>query len=73
MGRLIVARYALVQWPDKDDPPHGPPRYPPCCITLESVEAALQRGAIVLGREDAILEEAIPTFNSPRLTDDDAA
>lgn len=71
-NRLLVARYALVQEPDPHDPPFGPPRCPPCCITLASLEAALQRGAILLGREDAILEETIPAFNPPRLADDGA-
>lgn len=58
MLRLITARYALVQWADK---PHDPP----CCITLESIPDAIRWGATVIGREDAILEEPIPTEDDP--------
>jgi hypothetical protein len=37
------------------------------CVTLDTVESYVRRGAKVIGREDSILEETIPAFNPPRL------
>ena len=51
MNRLLTARYALVLWPF----PQGIG-----CIALNAVaEAVEKRGAVVLAREDDILEEPI--------------
>lgn len=55
MNRLLVARYAMVLWP--------PPEQGIGCITLDALPAAIRRGAMVIGREDAILEEPVGAFD----------
>lgn len=51
--RLDPPRYALVVWADNDSGL-------PCCITLDSVQAAVERGAVVVAREDDICREPLP-------------
>lgn len=65
MNRLITARYALVIWPH----PEGIG-----CITLDALPAAVARGALIIGREDAILEHSeMPVQSNPRRHDEDGA
>ena len=53
-------KYALVRWPDAHDPTV------PSCIWLSDIAAAIERGAIVVAREDAELYQP-DAFNPPRV------
>ncbi len=48
--RYEVARFALVVWPNAPMPDESN-RIAPCCVTLDSVESAMKRGAVLVGRE----------------------
>lgn len=66
-----MARFAFVLWPDAYD------KTLPCCITLDAVDAAVQRGAVLLEREwDYIAGDVMPAIDpaqsNPRRDVDDA-
>lgn len=54
--RTELARFALVRWPDAFDPTV------PCCITLDAVNDAVARGAILVGREWDIAGDGVPVI-----------
>jgi hypothetical protein len=62
--RAQAARFALVRWPDAYD------MTLPCCITIEVVDEAIRRGAILVGREWDVIDDGIdvsePLHSNPR-------
>lgn len=55
-------RFALVAWPGQGD-------QAPCCITLEALPNAVERGALLVATEADLLP--VMMFNAPRLRTED--